>query len=463
MNINRQLRAAIYARVSTTDQNPESQLQDLRKYVQDRGFVLYKEYVDHVTGDFGKRKRRRKKPELAYEELMSDARKRLIDCVIVWQFDRFARSLSVLIGALEEFGKLGVDFISYKQDIDTTTPMGRLFFNIIGSFAEFEKEMIVARVRAGLANAKEKGVRLGRPEKDPSASARIAALREEGLSLREIGRKENLTGAGVLKILQRRKDQVSAGGAVTAVTEPVQELPPRGPNVRGNVVSIAKKDNAAPPPVSQIYQIIIVICDVVPPIWRQVQISSNTTLGDFSDIIHLLFDWEGYHLHRFECAGPFGRSGAELDLEESKTTLAELKLQPGDRLFYEYDFGDSWIHEIIFEKVVPASNRKTYPSCTAGAKAGPPEDCGGADAYNYARDGLKKPNGKKRRNRLPHGMREFYRENYPNFDPDKFDIAAVNRKLAELAHENMKAATPENELPKPKLRKHFHERPDSLK
>jgi DNA invertase Pin-like site-specific DNA recombinase len=116
----KKVKAAIYARVSTAEQNPEAQLQELRAYVEKRGFVLHKEYVDHVTGDFEKRKKKRKQQDLAYEELMADASKRLIDCVIVWKYDRFARSLSVLIEALNRFNKLGIDFISYTQSIDTT-------------------------------------------------------------------------------------------------------------------------------------------------------------------------------------------------------------------------------------------------------------------------------------------------------------------------------------------------------
>jgi len=179
----KKVKAAIYARVSTVEQNPEAQLHELRAYVEKRGFVLHKEYVDHVSGDFEKRKKKRKPRDLAYQELMDDAQKRLIDCVIVWKYDRFARSLSVLVEALNHFNKLGIDFISYTQNIDTTTPMGRLFYNVIGSFSEFEREMIVERVRAGLANAKAKGIKLGRPEKDSSAAYRITVLREEGWSL----------------------------------------------------------------------------------------------------------------------------------------------------------------------------------------------------------------------------------------------------------------------------------------
>jgi DNA invertase Pin-like site-specific DNA recombinase len=134
---------------------------------------------------------------------MDDVGKRRVDCVLVWKYDRFARSLSVLVSALEHFHSLGVDFISYTQHIDTTTPMGRLFYHLIGSFAEFERALIVERVRAGLARAKAKGIVLGRPERDPSARARIVALRAQGLSLRAIARREQRSPAGVLKILRQ--------------------------------------------------------------------------------------------------------------------------------------------------------------------------------------------------------------------------------------------------------------------
>ncbi len=132
----------------------------------------------------------------------------MFDCVIVWKYDRFARSLSALVDALEQFNQLGVDFISYTQDIDTTTAMGRLFFHIVGAFAEFEREQIVERVKAGLASARAKGVRLGRPEKDPTAARRIAVLRQKGWSLRRIAEKEGLSAPGVLKIL-RRNDEIA--------------------------------------------------------------------------------------------------------------------------------------------------------------------------------------------------------------------------------------------------------------
>ena len=138
------------------------------------GFSLCKEYVDRVSGAVEQRKAKHQN-DRAYRELMDDAARRVFDCVLVWKYDRFARSLSVLVVALQQFPTLGIDFISDTQNIDTTTPMGRLFYHVIGSFAEFERELIVERVRAGLANACAKGEILGRP-KDRSAEVRILAF-----------------------------------------------------------------------------------------------------------------------------------------------------------------------------------------------------------------------------------------------------------------------------------------------
>jgi DNA invertase Pin-like site-specific DNA recombinase len=192
------MRVAIYARVSTGEQSPELQLRELRDYAERRGFVVHREYVDHASGEV---RRRRRAP--AFEELMADVRRRRFDCVLVWKYDRFARSLGALIAALQEFRDLGVDFISHTQAIDTTTPMGRLFFHVIGSFAEFERDVIVERVRAGLANARAKGKRLGRPVRNPSALARVVTLKGEGLSLRQIAARERLSPSGVRKMLKR--------------------------------------------------------------------------------------------------------------------------------------------------------------------------------------------------------------------------------------------------------------------
>ena len=191
--------------MSTGEQNPELQLRELRDYAERRGFVVHREYVEKVSGDVRRRKRA---PE--FDAMMADARRGRFDCVLVWKYDRFARSLGALVAALQEFRDLGMDFISHTQAIDTTTPMGRLFFHVIGSFAEFERDVIVERVRAGLANARAKGKRLGRPVRDPAAEQRVLALkRDKGLSLRQIAAREGLSPSGVRKMLLRAEAAAS--------------------------------------------------------------------------------------------------------------------------------------------------------------------------------------------------------------------------------------------------------------
>lgn len=210
------VRVAIYARVSTADQNPEPQLRELRDYAGRRGFVVHREYVDQASGDV--RRRGRRAP--AFDALMADARRGRFDCVLVWKHDRFARSLGALVAALQEFRDLDVDSISHTQAIDTTAPMGRLSFHVIGSFAEFERDVIVERVRAGLANARAKGKRLGRPVRDPGAQARVVAPKGEGLIPRRIAARERLSPSGVRKMLEQ-------AGVETAATSASVPTPPR--------------------------------------------------------------------------------------------------------------------------------------------------------------------------------------------------------------------------------------------
>lgn len=169
------MRVAIYARVSTTNgQDPTMQTRELREYCERRGWTVASEYVD--TGISGTKDRR---PEL--DRLNTDAHRRRFDCVVVWKFDRFARSVSHLLRALETFNSLGINFVSLSESMDTSTPAGKMVFTVLGAVAELERSLIVERVRAGLRNARAKGKRLGRPRVAVDR-ARIAALRAQGLS-----------------------------------------------------------------------------------------------------------------------------------------------------------------------------------------------------------------------------------------------------------------------------------------
>lgn len=191
------LRVAIYARVSTNDQSTEPQLLDLRRYVSDRGWQVFREYCDNgVSGTKASR------PSL--NQLIDDARKRRFDVVLCWRFDRFARSTKHLILSLEEFRNLGVDFVSFSESIDTSSLLGSAIFTIISAVAQLERDIISERVRAGLRRAKNNGKKLGRPSVKVDKKE-LLILRSQGLSTRQIAARLGLkksTAANLVRRLQ---------------------------------------------------------------------------------------------------------------------------------------------------------------------------------------------------------------------------------------------------------------------
>jgi DNA invertase Pin-like site-specific DNA recombinase len=175
-------RVALYARVSTLDkgQDPETQLVQLRQYAQARNFEIVTEYIDYASGTSEDRTQ--------YKLMMDAAKKRKIDVVLVWRYDRFARSTQALVNALKEFQSLGIDFISYQENIDTTTPTGELIFHVMASLAQFESSLISQRVKAGMARAKAQGKHIARPPISKHLQAQILTLQREGLSMNKISK-----------------------------------------------------------------------------------------------------------------------------------------------------------------------------------------------------------------------------------------------------------------------------------
>jgi len=165
-------RVGIYTRVSTTDQHPEMQEQELLEYVKRRNWEVHKIYCD--KGISGATERRP-----ALDALLHDCRCRKISVVAVWKFDRFARSLKQLINALELFRTLGIGFVSCTEAIDTSLPHGEMLFQIIGAIAQWERSLIAERVRAGLQHARTQGKKLGRPSLRELKQREIAHLRNE--------------------------------------------------------------------------------------------------------------------------------------------------------------------------------------------------------------------------------------------------------------------------------------------
>ena len=190
------MKVAIYTRVSTNDQSVQMQSSDLKRYCDQRGFEVYKEYTDQgISGVKDKRP--------ALDELMDDAKKKKFDAVLCWRFDRFARSTKHLITALEEFRHLNIDFISYQENIDTSSPLGKAMFTIVSAIAELERNILLERVRAGLKRAKENGAILGRPRRLDLDVKELQKMRDkEKLSLREIAKRVKASPATVYKSLK---------------------------------------------------------------------------------------------------------------------------------------------------------------------------------------------------------------------------------------------------------------------
>ena len=208
--LQQQSRAAIYARVSTSNngQDPTLQTRELREYCEHRGWTVVGEYVD--VGISGSKEKR---PGL--DRLLVDAHRRRLDVILVWKLDRFGRSLRHLVNLLAEMESLGIDFVSLRDNLDLTTPSGRLMFQIIGAMAEFERALIQERVKAGMRNARAKGRRIGRPPQTPLSlelRENIADTYAHGAtSLRALAKKFGTSLATVQRCIGLRQSAASEG------------------------------------------------------------------------------------------------------------------------------------------------------------------------------------------------------------------------------------------------------------
>ena len=185
-------RAVLYMRVSTVDQHPESQLYDLRQMAAQRGYEIVREYTDRISGVKARRP--------ALDEMMRDARRGQFDIVLVWACDRIARSVRHFLEVLDEFNHLGLEFASFREQIDTGGPLGRAIVVIIGAIAELERNLIVERVRAGMRRARLEGRHIGRPALDLDREA-ILRDRRSGDSLGTIARNHGISRTSVHRVL----------------------------------------------------------------------------------------------------------------------------------------------------------------------------------------------------------------------------------------------------------------------
>jgi DNA invertase Pin-like site-specific DNA recombinase len=186
-------RVALYARVSTLDQTTANQLCDLRQMAAQRGFEIIEEYTDH--GISGTRARRP-----ALDKMMSDARRGKFDLVLTWAFDRIARSVRHFLEILDELTHLNIEFVSFRENVDTGGPLGRAMVVIIGAIAELERNLIVERVRAGMRRAKLEGRQIGRRKLDIDRAA-VVRDRRRGMTLTQVAKAHGISRALVCRIM----------------------------------------------------------------------------------------------------------------------------------------------------------------------------------------------------------------------------------------------------------------------
>jgi DNA invertase Pin-like site-specific DNA recombinase len=196
-------RAVLYMRVSTVDQHPETQLHDLRGLAAQRGYEIVAEFTDTISGTKAKR------PGL--NQLLSDTRRGKFDVVLVWAFDRIARSVRHFLEVLDELTHLQIEFVSFRENVDTGGPLGRAMVAIIGAIAELERNLIIERVRAGMRRAKLEGRQIGRRPLDIDRAG-IVRDRGQGKSLGQIAKLHQISKATVCRVLH--SDAQSQPGSV---------------------------------------------------------------------------------------------------------------------------------------------------------------------------------------------------------------------------------------------------------
>jgi DNA invertase Pin-like site-specific DNA recombinase len=194
-------RTALYLRVSTSDQSVDSQRHALMEVAKQSGWNIVHTFEDRaVSGAKGRNDRP------AFKAMLDACTRREIDLIAVWSIDRLGRSLQDLVGFLQDIDALGVDLFILKQSLDTSTPSGKLLFNICGVFAEFERAIISERVRAGLDKARANGKTLGRPPMDDNIKAAVIALKRDGKTMREIANTAGISIGAVHKVLAKEAE-----------------------------------------------------------------------------------------------------------------------------------------------------------------------------------------------------------------------------------------------------------------
>lgn len=362
--------AAIYCRVSTTDQSCERQEQDLLAYAANANFNVVGVWKEVASGAKHKRVERQK--------VMALAQARKIDAILVTELTRWGRSTLDLIQTLQNLHSWGVSLIAQTGlQFDLSTPQGRLIAQLMAALAEFERDLVSERVRSGLAAAKARGKILGRQPGQRIKSDRLAPkviqMVEAGTSYRTIAQDLKLSKTTVTEIVKRHR-----------------QTHPNFCSPRSKMAGSKK--------VRSIYQIKITLKGIRPPIWRRVQVRSNTTLGHLHWVIQFSMGWTNSHFHSFSIQGvEYGVPVPDLGFDEmglrDEQPVKLSNVIPGEKFkfTYLYDFGASWEHEILVEKVLEADPTIDYPICVKAKRACPPEDCGGTWGYQEFVETIQSP------------------------------------------------------------------------
>ena len=393
---------AIYCRVSTTDQSCDRQEQELLDYATKANFDVIGVWKETASGT--------KQNRVERQKVMALAQARQIDAILVTEMTRWGRSTLDLIQTLQDLHSWDVSLIAQTGlQFDLTTPQGRLIAQLMAALAEFERDLVRERVCSGLAAAKAKGKVLGRRPgqriKSDLLSPKVIQMVEAGSSYRKIAQTLKLSKTTVTDIVKRYRQ------AHTDFQSHSSKMAPR------------KQSKA-----QSIYQLKITLKDCRPPIWRRVQVPSSTTLGQLHWVIQFSMGWTNSHLHSFTIRGvEYGVPMPELGFDEmglrDEQPVKLSKVIPGEKFkfSYLYDFGDSWDHEILVEKVLQADPDINYPICIKGKRACPPEDCGGVWGYRDFLEAIQDPDHPEHEEML-----EWVGG---SFDPEDADLDDVNPQL----------------------------------
>jgi DNA invertase Pin-like site-specific DNA recombinase len=395
-------KVAIYCRVSTADQSCERQERDLLEYAAKATYQVVGVWKETAAGT--------KQNRVERQKVLVLAQARKIDAILVTEMTRWGRSTIDLIQTLQELHSWGVSLIAQTGiQFNLNTSQGRLIANLMASLAEFERDLVRERVRSGIAAAKARGQKLGRQTgqrvKADRLAPKVLQMVEQGSSYRKIAQALHFSKTTVNDIVQRHRQSQ--------------------PDIQDKQPTMATRKQSTP---QTIYQLKITLKDIRPPIWRRVQVTSERTLGKLHQIIQESMGWTNSHLHTFLIGGvEYGQPMPEYDFDvrnEQRVKLSQIVTGEKFKFLYIYDMGDSWEHEVLVEKVLPADPQVRYPICLTGKRACPPEDCGGVGGYALFLEAIQDPEHPEHESLLEWVGGEF--------DPEAFDVDAVNRMLRQV-------------------------------